>query len=63
MASGTAVLAPDNVLDLAASALQGDGNQLSLNTPYEAIAVVGHACMSAVDFRLVGLGEEHNLGL
>lgn len=63
MASGTAVLAPDNVIDLATSALRGDGNQLSLNTSYEAIAVVGHACMSAVDFRLVGLGEDHHLGL
>lgn len=66
MASGTAVLAPDNVVDLATRALRGDGNdgnQLSLNTPFEAVALVGHACMAAVDFRLVGLGEDHNLGL
>lgn len=62
MASGTAVLAPDNVADLATRALRGDGDQLSLNNPYEAIAVVGHACMAAVDFRLVGLGEDRNIG-
>lgn len=61
MASGIAALAPDNVLDLAARSLQGDGNQ-GLNTPYEAIAVIGHACMAAVGFRLVGLGEDHNIG-
>ncbi|RMJ26488.1 hypothetical protein PHISP_02639 [Aspergillus sp. HF37] len=61
MASGTAVLAPDNVADLATRALRGDGDQLSLNNSYEAIAVVGHACMAAVDFRLVGLGEDHNI--
>ena len=63
MASGTATLAPDNVVDLATRALRGDGNQLEPKTPYEAIALIGHACMAAVDFRLVGLGEDHNLGL
>jgi hypothetical protein len=58
--AGTNPLSPDNVLDLAAKAL-GNG-QPSLQTPYEAVALIGHACMAAVDFRLVGLGEDHNLG-
>ena len=54
----------DNILDLAVKAIQsaGDG-QPSLKTQYEAVALIGHACMVAVDFRLVGLGEDHNLGM
>ena len=62
MAANT--LSSDSVVELAANALRTEGgDQPSLNNPYEAIALVGHACMVAVGFRLVGLGEEHNLGL
>jgi hypothetical protein len=56
----TETLDPDRVLDLATKAL-GEG-QPSLKTPYEAVALIGHTCMVAVGFRLVGLGEDHNLG-
>ncbi|CEJ58023.1 hypothetical protein PMG11_06695 [Penicillium brasilianum] len=56
--TGTNSLSADNVLDLAAKAI---GSQPSLQTAYEAVALIGHACMAAVDFRLVGLGEDHNL--
>lgn len=59
--SDTNSLQQDRVLDFAARALR-DGPP-SLQTPYEAVALIGHACMTAVDFRLVGLGEDHNLGL
>ncbi|KAJ5453558.1 uncharacterized protein N7458_004514 [Penicillium daleae] len=58
--TGTNPLSPDNVLELAAKALSS--GQPSLQTPYEAVALIGHACMVAVDFRLVGLGEDHTLG-
>ncbi|KAJ5097937.1 Proteasome Inhibitor PI31 [Penicillium argentinense] len=58
--AGTNALSPDGVLDLVVKAL-GEG-QPSLKTPYEAVALVGHASMAAVGFRLVGLGEDHNLG-
>lgn len=34
-----------------------------LQTPYEAIALLCHACMLAVGFRLIGLGEDHKLGM
>ncbi|KAF7122331.1 hypothetical protein CNMCM5793_000288 [Aspergillus hiratsukae] len=61
MAGSTNTLNSDNVLALAASALRKDEGQLSLKTPYEAIALIGHACMKAVDFRLLGLGEEHTI--
>ncbi|KAJ5792614.1 uncharacterized protein N7503_008592 [Penicillium pulvis] len=49
----------ENVLDLAIKALRDE--QPSLRTPYEAIALIGHACMAAVGFRLVGLGEDHTI--
>ncbi|KAJ5982981.1 hypothetical protein N7481_005080 [Penicillium waksmanii] len=55
----TETLDPERVLDLATKAL-GEG-QPSLKTPYEAVALIGHTCMVAVGFRLVGLGEDHNL--
>lgn len=54
-------LTPDNVLGLAAKALHDE--QPSLKTSFEAVALIGHACMTAVDFRLVGLGEDHNIGM
>lgn len=59
--ASTDALSPDHILDLAAKSIQSE--QPSLKTPYEAVALLGHACMAAVNFRLVGLGEEHNLGL
>ncbi|KAB8233874.1 hypothetical protein ETB97_011920 [Aspergillus alliaceus] len=56
------ILNTENVLGIAQKALQGDRNvEFSLKTTYEAIALIGHACMLAVDFRLVGLSEEHNI--
>ncbi|GLA47707.1 hypothetical protein AnigIFM63604_002516 [Aspergillus niger] len=62
MAESTGSLSSDSVLAIAATALRGDGAAPpSLKTPYEAIALVGHASMTAVGFRLVGLGEDHTL--
>ena len=64
MVGNVDALSSDNVLSLAASALRRDDNtDVSLKTPYEAVALIGHACMVAVGFRLVGLGEEHTIGL
>ena len=33
-----------------------------LRNPFDAIALLSHACMLAVGFRLVGLGEDHRIG-
>lgn len=33
-----------------------------LRNPYDAVALLSHACMLAVGFRLVGLGEDHRIG-
>ena len=35
---------------------------LELKNPYDAIALLTHACMLAVGFRLMGLGEDHKIG-
>lgn len=34
-----------------------------LRNPFDAIALLTHACMLAVGFRLVGLGEDDRLGI
>ena len=34
----------------------------ALRDPYDAVALLCHACMIAVGFRLTGLGEEHRIG-
>lgn len=59
--STSGALASDKILNLSATCL-GDG-EVNLKNPYEAVALVGHACMIAVDFRLIGLGEDHRIGL
>lgn len=51
-------LRSDQVLRVAKEAL---GEQQSLETPFEAVALIGHACMIAIGFRLLGLGERHNI--
>lgn len=64
MTGNTDSLSPDNVLKVAGNALRrDDGEQSNLKNPYEAVALIGHACMVAVGFRLVGLGEDHVIGL
>lgn len=34
-----------------------------LKNPYDAVALLSHACMLVVGFRLVGLGEDHKIGI
>lgn len=36
---------------------------LELKSPFDAVALLTHACMIAVGFRLVGLGENHKIGM
>ena len=33
-----------------------------LKNPYDAFTLLTHACMLAVGFRLIGLGEDHKIG-
>ena len=58
----TALNSP-RILEVVLASLRGDGQtEPSIKNAYEAIALVGHASMVASQFRLVGLGEEHNIG-
>lgn len=59
-------ISPDTsrVLDVALQSVRGDGQtEATIQTAYELIALVGHASMVAAGFRLVGLGEDDNIGL
>lgn len=38
-----------------------DSGQQALKNPYAAVALFAHACMLAVGFRLIGLGEDHRI--
>jgi len=59
---GEGALTPERILDIVASSLNGgDKADVGIKNAYEAVALVGHACMIAVGFRLVGLGEEHQI--
>ena len=58
--NNTNALSADSVVSLAAQALRKDGEAPpTLRSPYEAVALIGHASMTAVGFKLYGLGEDH----
>lgn len=60
---GDTALDPSRILEVVFASLRGDGqSELSINNAYEIIALIGHACMVATQYRLVGLGEEHHIG-
>lgn len=62
--SEDAAFSPSRILEVVLESLRGDGQtEPSIKNAYEAIALIGHASMVAAQFRLVGLGEEHNIGL
>ncbi|PGH08071.1 hypothetical protein AJ79_06070 [Helicocarpus griseus UAMH5409] len=52
-------LSSRKILDCAATCL-GDA-EAPLKNAWEAVALIGHACMIAVDFRLIGLEEDHRI--
>ena len=39
-----------------------ESSNAALRNPYDAIALLSHACMISVGFRLIGLGEDHKIG-
>lgn len=58
------VLSADSVLGYMSSSLQSPTDQPQvLKDPYSCIALLSHACMLAVGFRLIGLGEDHKIGM
>jgi hypothetical protein len=57
----TGFLAAENLGPLMVASLP-DSADPHLRTPWEAAALLSHACMLAVDFRLVGVGEDEKIG-
>lgn len=52
------------VLEVVLASLRGDGQtEPEIKNAYEAIALIGHASLVATQFRLIGLSEEHDLGM
>lgn len=39
------------------------GPSLELRNSYDAVALLAHACMLAAGFRIIGLGEDHKIGM
>lgn len=46
-----------HILDIACRSVSGDN--ADLRSPWEALALIGHACMVADGFTLIGLSEDH----
>ncbi len=64
--SSATALSADSVLDYMVKSLPSPSSNSEstslLKDPYAAIALFSHACMLAVGFRLIGLGEDHKIG-
>ena len=62
--TSTAALSSDSLLSLMSRSLpeQIPDAKTPIKDSYAAIALFSHACMLAVGFRLIGLGEDHRLG-
>ncbi|MCJ1246487.1 hypothetical protein MMC30_003695 [Trapelia coarctata] len=54
------VLSAQNVTQIILASLS-KSPEPQLRNPFDAIALLCHACMLAVDFRLIGLGEDHKI--
>lgn len=64
--SSNNALGADRLLNLMVKSLPArvpDESKLVVKDPYAAIALYAHVCMLAVGFRLVGLGEDHKIGV
>ena len=60
MATGQGALSAPNLSNYIASSLPRDAEP-QLRNPADAIAIACHAGMLAVNFRLIGLGEDHHI--
>jgi hypothetical protein len=61
MTMGQNPLAPSALAALMVASV-GRSAAPQLRNAYDAVALFSHACMLAVEFRLVGLGEDHKIG-
>lgn len=67
MATSDGALKADSLLDYMVKSIPtpppDSPQQALIKDAFAAIALFSHACMLAVGFRLIGLGEEHKLGM
>jgi len=58
-------LSADSLVEYMEKSLSKDHDENSpvLKDPYAAVGLFCHACMLAVGFKLIGLGEDHKLGM
>ena len=56
------ILSSDSLAAFMASSLP-KGASAQLRDPYDAVALFSHACMVSIGFRLIGLGEDHKIGI
>ncbi|KAK5085682.1 hypothetical protein LTR05_004970 [Lithohypha guttulata] len=62
MASNTSALSADSLISYISQSIPADqSDKPSLKNVYSALALLSHACMLAVGFRLVGLGEDDKI--
>lgn len=65
MSTPTSALSAQSILHYISESLprrDSDDPKPPLKDAYAAIAIFSHACMLAVGFRLIGLGEDHRIG-
>lgn len=65
MAASNSALSAQSLLDIMVQSLSekaSDESSPVVKDPYAAVGLFAHACMLAVGFRLVGLGEDHKIG-
>lgn len=63
--SPTSALSADSILDYMVKSLperSTEDQTPPFKNAFAAIALFSHACMLAVGFRLIGLGEDHKIG-
>lgn len=61
MAAASGALKADSILSYIAKSIPAQEDKQAIKDPYAAIAIFTHACMLAVGFKLVGLGEDHKI--
>lgn len=65
-AFSNSALSAESLLNLMVNSLPSKASEESnptIKDPYAAVGLFAHACMLAIGFRLIGLGEDHKIGL
>lgn len=61
MAPPSSALRADSIITYISKSIPSQEGRQAIKDPFAAVAIFAHACMLAVGFRLVGLGEDHKI--